>query len=69
MRRVDHPPGAHVDADVGDAIDAIAVGAPEDHVAGLGLGAGEMLAEGGVVLGLGGAWDGEAFGFADRVLR
>lgn len=68
MGRIHHPPCPHEDAHVRDLVGAIAVRGPEDHVAGFGLGAREVLAEAGVVLGLGGAGDGEPFGFADGVL-
>lgn len=69
MRRINHPPVPHENPHVRYAVDAIAVvAAPEDEVAGLGLGAREVVAEGGVVLGLGGAGDGEVEGGADGVL-
>lgn len=68
MRRIDHPPRPDKNPHMLNAISAIAVLAPEDHIAGFSLGAGQVLAEGGVVLSLGGAGDGEAFGFADGVL-
>lgn len=69
MRRIHHPSSAHENTNVSDGVDAVATRGPEDHVAGFGLGAREVLAEAGVVLGLGGTWDSEAFGFADGVLR
>lgn len=67
--RIDHPAGPHEDADVGDIVGAIATRGPEDHVAGLGLGAGEVLAEAGMILGLGGTGYGDLLCFADGVLR
>ena len=69
MRRIHHPSGAHENANMSDRVGAVATRGPEDHVASFGLGAREVLAEAGVVLGLGGTGDGEAFGFADGVLR
>ena len=68
MRRIDHIPGPLENADVPDAVGAVAASRPEQHVAGLGLGAGEVAAHGGVVLGLGGARDGFVQGLADGVL-
>lgn len=68
MRRVDHVPGALEDADVHDARGAVAARGPEQQVAGPGVGAGQVVAEGGVVLRLGGAGDGFVLGLADGVL-
>lgn len=69
MGGVDNDAGADENGDVGDAVGAVAVGGPEEHVARFGLGAGQMLAEAGVILGLGGARDGVVASCADGVLR
>ena len=68
MRRIHHPPLPHKNAHVRDIIDAIAARGPEDEVAGFCLGARQVRAHGGVVLGLGGAGDGFVEGGADGVL-
>lgn len=68
MRGVDHVARSVEDADVPDLVGAVAVGGPEQHVAGLGVGAGDVAAHGRVVLRLGGAGDRLAQGLADGVL-
>lgn len=68
MRRIDHPARPLENADVRDAVGAVAIRRPEQHVARLGVGAGEVAAHGGVVLGLGGARDGLLEGLADGEL-
>lgn len=68
MRRIDHIARPLENPDVSDAVGAVAACGPEQHVAGLGVGAGEVAAHGRVVLGLGGAGDGLLEGLADGVL-
>lgn len=69
MSGVDHDAFADENADVRHAILAVAVHGPEEHVAGLGFCAGEMLAEARVILRLRGARDGVVTGSADGILR
>lgn len=68
MSGVDHGASLDKDTDVLNASLAVAALAPEDEVTGLGLGTGNVLAHGGVVLLLSGAGDGLALSLADRVL-
>lgn len=68
MRRIDHPSIAHENSHMRDIVLAIPAVGPENHIASFGLAAGEMLAHGRMVLGLGGSGDGFVDGFADGVL-
>lgn len=69
MGGVDHDAFAYENADVRHAVLAVTVRGPEEHVAGLGFCAGEMLAEAGVILRLRGTRDGVVAGSADGILR
>lgn len=69
MGRVDHDAPADKNADMGHAVRAVAVRGIEEHVARFGLGAGEVLAETGMILGLRGAGDGIVAGCANGILR
>ena len=69
MGRVDHDSFADENANMGHAILAVAIRGPEKHVTGLGLGAGQMLAKTGVILGLRGTRDSEVAGGANGILR
>ena len=69
MGRVDHDALADENADMPHVVLAVAARGPEEHVAGLGFGAGDMLAEARVILGLRGARDGVVAGGADGILR
>lgn len=69
MGRVDHDALADENADVGHVVRAVAVRGIEEHVARLGLGAGKVLAEAGMILGLRGAGDGVVAGCTDGILR
>lgn len=65
---VDHGAGLDKDTNVLNSSVAVAALAPEDQVTRLGLGTGNVLAHGGVVLRLSSARDGLALSLADGVL-
>ena len=67
--RVDNDAFANENANVGHAVLAVAIRGPEEHITGLGFGAGQMLAETRVILGLRGARDGVVAGRANGILR
>lgn len=66
---IDHDAFADENADVRHAVLAVAVRGPEEHVAGFGFCAGEMLAEAGVILRLRSTRDSVVAGSADGILR